>query len=217
MHAYLLTGIIIDKPLETIQSILPGISWNSSEITHLSATEGKIGIDDIRAFIKSLTLAPKKGSQTLAILSAIEEITDEAQQALLKTLEEPPSDTIIILHVTNESILFETVLSRMERVALTGSPESHIPEPSLATLREASIGKRLACVEQIIKSKADTKNWITNALYYYSAQYADAKNKSPHELLRASYEIRLLMHASSAIKQNMNHKMILDQLVMSLR
>ncbi len=75
-----------------------------------------IGIHDVRALIKQLAYAPVEGARRVIILREAERMTTEAQNALLKSLEEPPAHTIFVLTTNQPEILLPTVRSRCQRV-----------------------------------------------------------------------------------------------------
>src|SRR5258708_3699360 len=60
-------------------------------------TQGSIGIEDIRNFQKQMMLKPIKGIEKAAYIKNAHTLTIQAQNALLKTLEEPPANTYIFL------------------------------------------------------------------------------------------------------------------------
>jgi DNA polymerase III subunit delta' len=72
----------------------------------------------IRGLISSLALLPVEGGARVAILEAAHRLNDDAQSALLKTLEEPPSGVTIILCADDEERLLPTVRSRCARIRL---------------------------------------------------------------------------------------------------
>jgi len=75
-----------------------------------------IGIDDIRAVIKDAALKPYEGRKKVYIIDGADSMTLEAQGALLKTMEEPSSETVIILVGDNTEGLLPTIVSRGEVV-----------------------------------------------------------------------------------------------------
>lgn len=75
-----------------------------------------IGIDEAREVIKDIALKPYEARKKAYIIDGADKMTDEAQAALLKTLEEPTPDTVIILVAENAEGLLPTVLSRAEIV-----------------------------------------------------------------------------------------------------
>lgn len=70
-------------------------------------------IDSIREIKNSLWLAPNESEQKIYILLNIEDMGQEAQNALLKSLEEPPSHVRFILTCDNRRSLLDTIVSRV--------------------------------------------------------------------------------------------------------
>uniref|UniRef100_A0A7V5XG08 DNA polymerase III subunit gamma/tau n=1 Tax=Thermodesulfobacterium geofontis TaxID=1295609 RepID=A0A7V5XG08_9BACT len=73
------------------------------------------GIDQIRELIENLKFAPAKGKVKVYIIDEAHMLTREASNALLKSLEEPPSHVYFILATTEPNKLLPTILSRCQR------------------------------------------------------------------------------------------------------
>lgn len=91
---------------------------NHPDVHLIAPAERKssLGIDEIRDIIKSVYLKPYEGSRKICIVDDADTLTHEAQNALLKTLEEPPSDAVIILITRLLSSLLPTIVSRSQHV-----------------------------------------------------------------------------------------------------
>jgi DNA polymerase-3 subunit delta' len=72
----------------------------------------------VRHLISELVLLPVEGGQRVAIVRDADRMNDEAQGALLKTLEEPPPATTLILCTDDEEQLLPTIRSRCTRLRL---------------------------------------------------------------------------------------------------
>jgi DNA polymerase III delta' subunit len=72
----------------------------------------------IRRLASDLVLLPVEGGARVAILERADRMTDDAQTALLKTLEEPPAGVTIVLCADDEERLMPTVRSRCTRIRL---------------------------------------------------------------------------------------------------
>jgi DNA polymerase-3 subunit delta' len=77
---------------------------------------GSIKIEDVRGLIKDVYLRPFEARKKVYIIESAEYMKHEAANALLKTLEEPPADSIIILLAENVKALFHTIVSRCQVV-----------------------------------------------------------------------------------------------------
>lgn len=72
----------------------------------------------VRDLVGELALLPVEGGARVAIVEAAERMTEDAQSALLKTLEEPPNGTVVILCSEDDERLLPTIRSRCIRVRL---------------------------------------------------------------------------------------------------
>ena len=72
----------------------------------------------VRELIGELTLLPAEGGARVAIIEGADRMNEDAQSALLKTLEEPPAGVVIVLCADQEDRLLPTVRSRCARVRL---------------------------------------------------------------------------------------------------
>lgn len=75
--------------------------------------ETTIGIDDIHELRRLMALSTRLGSRRIAIIDGAEDMTDHAQNALLKILEEPGEGKLFILVSHDVSRLLSTILSRV--------------------------------------------------------------------------------------------------------
>jgi DNA polymerase-3 subunit delta' len=79
--------------------------------------EGRaIKIDQIRDLEKNIAFSPVSAKYRVMIIDPAERMTDEAANAFLKTLEEPPPRNVFILTVRDQGDLFPTVVSRCQRI-----------------------------------------------------------------------------------------------------
>ncbi len=75
-----------------------------------------IGIADVREIIQQLAYAPVEGGERVVIFREAERMTEEAQNALLKSMEEPPHHTLFILTTHRPAALLPTVRSRCRTI-----------------------------------------------------------------------------------------------------
>src|SRR5688572_8756484 len=71
-----------------------------------------IGIDDIKFMQKKIFLKPLRSGNKAIVLEDAQLLTTEAQNALLKVLEEPPQKTLIFLSAATDETFLPTILSR---------------------------------------------------------------------------------------------------------
>jgi DNA polymerase-3 subunit delta' len=82
----------------------------------------QIKIDQVRELIHSLSLTPYETNRRFGLLLDFDKANRNAQNSLLKTLEEPPGSVILILTARSTSHLFDTVASRCEEIKLNPVP-----------------------------------------------------------------------------------------------
>lgn len=102
------------EPCHECHSCKQALSFNQPDIIRITHEKpNSIGVDDIRAQINNdIAIKPYSSPYKVYIMNEAEKMTDAAQNALLKTLEEPPAYAVIILLTTNVNSLLQTVLSR---------------------------------------------------------------------------------------------------------
>lgn len=76
----------------------------------------RLGVGEIREGISQASYRPYEGRYRIWIIDEAERLTEEAQNSLLKTLEEPPGKLMIVLVCANQSALLPTVVSRCRPV-----------------------------------------------------------------------------------------------------
>ncbi len=84
----------------------------------------ELGIGEIRSVTNQSHLKPYEGAYRVFIFEDAETMSEEAANALLKTLEEPPAQTLLILLTSQEDRLLPTIRSRCSRVELKPMAES---------------------------------------------------------------------------------------------
>lgn len=122
------------------------------------------GIEEIRNLRESIKYAPIQGRYKIYIIDEVHMLTQEAFNALLKTLEEPPSSVIFILATTNPAKVPSTILSRCQRFMFK-------------RLSISEITKRL----KFIAEKENLE--ITEKALYYLALRADGSIRDGESIL----------------------------------
>ncbi len=102
------------EPCQECHSCKQALSKNHPDIIFLTHEKpNTISVDDIRTQINGdVAIKPYSGPKKIYIISDGEKMTVQAQNALLKTLEEPPEYAVILLLTTNVGALLPTILSR---------------------------------------------------------------------------------------------------------
>lgn len=78
-----------------------------------------IGVDDIRTgLVGTMDIKPYSGKYKIYIVDEAEKISLQAQNAMLKTIEEPPEYGVVILLTANEGVFLPTIMSRCTKIAM---------------------------------------------------------------------------------------------------
>ena len=139
-HAYILTGeagmgrksianafamtLLCEKggsePCMSCHSCKQVMSGNHPDLIYVThEKQGSIGVDDVREQINdTIMIRPYSSYYKIYIVDEAEKMTVQAQNALLKTIEEPPSYAVIILITTNQEAFLPTILSRCVQMKL---------------------------------------------------------------------------------------------------
>ena len=83
-----------------------------------------IHIDQIRELVGELSLTSYEGGAKVAVIEPANAMTDSAANSLLKTLEEPPGDALLLLIADRMGTLPATILSRCQRLTIAAPPAS---------------------------------------------------------------------------------------------
>lgn len=89
------------------------------DVTFITSEKQSIGVDTIRQMRSEAYIRPNEGHRRVFILPQAERLTESAQNAMLKILEEPPGTAAFFLLTDNPGALLETVRSRAVELALT--------------------------------------------------------------------------------------------------
>lgn len=102
------------NPCDKCESCISINEGNSIDVFEIDAASNR-GIDDIRNLRDGIRFTPTFGKYKVYIIDEVHMLTTEAFNALLKTLEEPPSYVLFILATTEAHKLPATILSRCQR------------------------------------------------------------------------------------------------------
>lgn len=119
-----------EEPCMACPSCSKAKSQNHPDIIYLQHEKpATISVDDIRKQINNdIAIKPYYGPYKIYIVDEAEKMNQQAQNALLKTIEEPPSYGIIILLTTNADMFLPTILSRCITLNLKMVPDTVIQE-----------------------------------------------------------------------------------------
>ena len=162
----------VPEPCGICESCTEIRAGNAVDVIEIDAATNR-GIDEIRELREAARYLPARDRYKIYILDEAHQITDAAFNALLKTLEEPPSHVVFMLATTQPEDIPQTIRSRCQHFSfravkftdilgqlkeLTRKEDIPADEDALALLAEAgdgSIRDALSILDQAIASTAD--------------------------------------------------------------
>lgn len=145
------------------------------DVTRIEPEGQTLKVEQVREILSALAYRPYEGRRRVIILSAADRMAPHMSNTLLKTLEEPPLHTVIILIASSPRWILPTILSRCQSIRFNPLPthlvsdwlrkerglddeEAHL----LASLSEGSPGKALEIREEIsgIPREELLRGWI---------------------------------------------------------
>ncbi len=105
-----------DRPCGVCPSCRRHLAGEHPDVHVLEAVKSAIGVDEVRSLLAAISVRPLTSDKHLVLLPQAGKLTPQAQNALLKTLEEPTGDVVFILLADSPRELLPTVNSRVRLV-----------------------------------------------------------------------------------------------------
>jgi hypothetical protein len=172
--------------------------------------EESLGIDIIRK-VKSEILTTRTPSTRLVVFQKFEQATQEAQNALLKVLEEPPTNTILVLAATNEKNILATIKSRCVIKNLSQEETDMTKYANeLKKILSLSPGERIEETITYSKSKEQAITWLTHL--GNSLDILILENNEPYTAKTMSTLSKKIDLAKGFLEANVSSRAVLDVL-----
>lgn len=165
-----------------------------------------IGIADVKALKNALHLKPFASRCQIAVITAAQKLTVEAQNALLKSLEEPKPNAYLFLEIANPAWLLPTIRSRCQEIIIAGSLDRQSTpnlsaETLLNTLPSQSPGQRIAAVATV-HTKSQAENLLSEILHILH------EHRTPSESWVSA--TKLTQEAIAALAANLNPRLVVE-------
>jgi DNA polymerase-3 subunit gamma/tau len=195
---------------------------NSMDVIEIDAASNR-GIDQIRELREMVRYAPAGGHYKVVILDEAHMLTDEASNALLKTLEEPPDKVIFVMATTQPEDLADTIRSRSQHFHFRALSFGEISDALVEicakeklTAEPGAIGVMARAAEGSLR---DGFSLLEQARAYCGSNITDAQVREllgvvPGEILdelttaieeRSAERVLSLVHRLLADGQNLQH------------
>ena len=223
MHAFIIVSKNSDARDKEVIKVLSPFAVNPVDITRI-VPQNTIGIEELRLLKQRIALKPYKSKTKAIIIEEAQTLTIEAQNAFLKTLEEPPDHTIIILLTSNVDALLPTIVSRCQVIQLPTINQQLTTEKleakskELAAFLQGGIGERFVLAERVTKDKQTAIDWLSDMILITRHLLIERINNYTTEdipiylqLLKSSQRAYTLLSTT-----NVNPRFTLETLFLSL-
>lgn len=125
------------EPCMKCRSCRQALTGNHPDIIRVSHEKpNTIGVEDIRGQVNGdIQIRPYNGKYKIYIISDADRMTVQAQNAILKTIEEPPGYAVLMLLANNADMMLPTILSRCVRLNLKAVKDGDIKEYLMKNLQ----------------------------------------------------------------------------------
>lgn len=221
---YILVNRSQKNPEEYIKTLLEKVA--TSKVLRISdyhtlkpEEKDSIGITEVKTFIKEMIYKPFESDIQIGVILEAEKLTTEAQNSLLKILEESPEHTIFILCVNNERNLLQTIRSRGSVVYT----ENQLEQPGKNEDKEENSFFELDMIEKfaVIEKQSETKDSATDLVNRIEAVLGrrlelEIKNGNIESSRRFREQIRIAQTCREKISANCNRRLALEAMVLEL-
>ena len=172
-----------------------------------------ISVDRVREIIDTAAIIPQKSARRVFLIDNAEQMTVQAQNALLKILEEPPESVVFVLTCPSRAALLQTVVSRCTVLTLCS--------PDLQTATEYILANTKYSQDEIqmaYKSARGSIGAALNILKHKSASAADATAREFADIMQngSQYEmLKLLLPLEKSRPKTLDFYNALEVLLVS--
>ena len=179
-------------------------SNNNPDFQLIEPNEGKVKIEQIREMQRKVAEKPIISTKKVYIIDNADTMTTEAQNCLLKTLEEPPEYITIILICTNEDNLLSTIKSRCTRMHFESIDTEEVRKNIIQNYPDQEISENIINLSQGSIGKAIKLNQNKNIYENIEKILLSMQNKDLIEIVQMSEEIYKTKEEINSILDYMN-------------
>lgn len=245
-HAYLFFGGSPEEKKEAALACAKSVTGHDTETLNpdvcvVSLQEGSdsISIEQARSIRRFLSFTSYFGKGKAVIIEGIEYMGEAAASTLLKTLEEPPKDSVLILISEQPGTIMPTILSRVQKVRFSEAEGGAIDKKkdmfyALAVCISGNAAERFTFVERIIDDEEDVfpywisfyrdllhltvtggEEYIENT--FYLAELKRVLEKSTYSRSQLANIVSELVRTEYILRTtNVNRRLALEYLILTL-
>lgn len=208
LHSILITGGSKNERLLKLQQILKLDLKPHPDLLILNP-DPSITIKQVRTIEAFLSRKPIKQESNIVVISEADKLTLQAQNAILKTLEEPPPNSNIVLLSPTKHHLISTIISRCQLIKLNSNLKLSSADNSeqlkiFNQITKSSISQRISLAVEYAKNKDQALTLLENQLHFIKDSIMDYP-----EL------VSLVLTSINQLKANVNPKLVLEVLFFS--
>jgi len=189
----------------------PDVRWLGEDLS-----ERSIKVEAVRETIQWASMKPFEGSWKVCIVPRAERLPEVAANAFLKTLEEPPKNTVFCLLVENKNNLLDTIQSRSFEIRLMPMAFQPVPRGigSLEALPVREVFETYGAMpREEVKQKLDGLMGICREKIHQTVSQGEADAVVVNRWIDA---MDLLYDSKAAMDMNVNQKLMATRLAMRL-
>lgn len=188
---------------------------NNPDIHILNGQEvNSIGIEEIKKLQKEMVFSPFKERSQIAYILNAEKLTIQAQNSLLKTLEDTSASTAYILITENEKSLLPTILSRCFKL-YTNINVVEKGDKKYIDILDMNIVDAFQKIENISKEKIET-DLLLRELQQHFQNILEENLKEKNDIIWIERSIKEISIAQKRVKANGNKRLVLENLFLHL-
>lgn len=176
------------------------IKINKFLVNIIDTDKHSIGISEL-VELTSWAYLKNEDSIKLAIIKSAERMTIEAQNSILKLLEEPPENTLILMQTINADSFLDTIISRCERIDMKNEKLINKEiKAKVESLFSSEFLERQEILAEFLESRSELTTFLENILKFALKNNFDSKF------------LEFMEFALESIQRNVNAKLVLNNL-----
>lgn len=208
MHSHLVLAPTTETALKAANQISPFPIINSMDCLVVTP-EDSIGIDAVRNIKVFLSKKPYQETHKVVYIHPAHLLTLPAQNALLKTLEEPPENSLIILSATHQNQLIPTIVSRCQLTRISTIRDETIDatiSQLITDIKQSSVARRVTLANKYAYPKDKAQSLCTQLILH------SRRTLHSQPTQQNLNNLKIAQQSLNRLNQNVNPNLTLEQL-----
>jgi len=214
VSSYIFYGSDLQSSHQTAKNFAADLEISEFDIVEIEPeareknSKGEIRIAEVRELVRKINLTPGQGKHKLAIIKDADKLNTDAANTLLKTLEEPPASSVIILLSQNLKLI-PTIISRCQIIRFvdrTAEKDENIAGRLLET--ESKTLKAAFSAAEKLSTGNDMEDYFEKTLGNLKIELANF----PSQAILA--KIKAIFEAKKNLQLTTNKRLVLENLIL---